>query len=143
MRIRTIQIWIVASSIILIGDAAEGISPPPLKPLCEIVALAELIVVGEQTRCIVHDIPEPLGPNSTVEFEVHETLFGATPIQDLSINVSTYCLDHKRTYILLLRRPFDKYPYVPAYGGNDILRDERKEEVLKCIERINNNTRAA
>jgi len=136
MILNILRICIPAALIFLTIYTARGFSLAPLKPLCEVVALAELIVAGVQTKCIVPVIEDPsleLGPNSTVEFEVHELLYGAPITQDDITIVQTICLEENREYILLLRQPIDNYHYFRAYGNNDILSIDRKDEVLECI----------
>ena len=130
---------------ILPCDLAGAFSLPASKPLCEVVALASLIVVGEQASCtlpeIGNGIPEPPGgPDAFVEFTVQETLLGSTPMQGktININIHGHCLEQNHTYILLLHRHSEYQLYRPAYGLNDIHKIERKEEVLECIRRNQN-----
>ena len=61
---------------------SQALTPSPPKPLCEVVSLAELVVIGKQTTCTIIDTEDPsllLGSNTTVEFEVKETLYGVPP----------------------------------------------------------------
>ena len=138
MMPRILRLCMSISLTILTYGAAQAFSLPSLKPTCEIVDLAEVVVVGQQTKCSIPHIdgPEPPGGlNAIVEFEVYETLFGPTFQRGQVITVSAYCLEQKRTYVLILRNPIDGHRYLRAYGLNDILPEERKEEVVECIKK--------
>ena len=140
MLIRLFLANILTCILILPCNHAGAYSLPELKPLCEVVALASLIVIGEQESCtlpaIDDGIPEPPGgPDALVEFTVQETLLGSTPMKGktININIHGHCLEQKNTYILLLHRHSEYQLYRPAYGLNDIHKIQRKEEVLECI----------
>jgi hypothetical protein len=140
MTIRKILVGISSVMLILPCDFAGAFSLPALKPLCEVVALASSIVIGEQASCTIPDVDNealqpPGGPDALVEFSVQETLLGSTLMQGQNINIkiSGHCLEQNHTYILLLHRHSEYHIYRPAYGLNDIHEKERKEEVLECI----------
>ena len=140
MIIRTFLVGISSVLLILPCGLAGAFSLPASKPLCEVVALASLIVIGEQVSCTIPDIdievPQPPGgPDAFVEFTVQETLLGSTLIQGqtININIHGHCLEQNHVYILLLHRHSEYQLYRPAYGLNDIHEKERKEEVLECI----------